>query len=386
MIPYGRQDVIEEDIEAVCEVLRSDYLTQGPKVGEFERLLCDKFGSRYGVAVSNATASLHIACLALGLSSGDILWTSPITFVASANCGLYCGAEVDFVDIDPVSFNICPKKLQQKLNESCKLNKLPKILVVVHLAGQSANMNIIKNLCDKYNVKIIEDASHAIGGKFNGRYIGSCHFSDVTVFSFHPVKIVTTGEGGIALTNDKEIARQMQLLRSHGITRDGEEMIGIPTGPWYYEQQMLGMNYRMTDIQAALGISQFKRLDSYILKRNSIAEYYNTKLQGIGLSTPYIASNVYSSYHLYIITLGDDILNKVGHRKIFERLRARDIGVNLHYMPVHLQPYFAKLGFKPGDFKISEAYASSAISLPIFPTLNRFDQDKVILALKEAIK
>jgi UDP-4-amino-4,6-dideoxy-N-acetyl-beta-L-altrosamine transaminase len=384
MIPYGRQDIRQEDIEAVVEVLRSDYLTQGPVVPKFETAVAQHVGAKHAVALNSATSALHIACLALGLQHGDWLWTSPITFVASANCGLYCGASVDFVDIDPKTYNICPIELEKKL-VSAKLNyKLPKIVVVVHLCGQPCEMESIKKLSQKYGFKVIEDASHAVGGKYKGQYVGAGRYSDITVFSFHPVKIITTAEGGMALTNCDILARKMALLRSHGITRDEKEMTHPSDGPWYYQQIDLGYNYRMTEIQAALGLSQMQRLDEYVEQRHLLATRYNQLLSELPLTLPWQHPDSYSALHLYVVRLQKNTTNNQ-HRRVFEDLRGRGIGVNLHYIPVHCQPYYIKMGFKVGDFPQSESYYAEAISLPIFQTLTYSQQDQVIDALHKVI-
>ena len=384
MIPYGRQDITEEDIDVVVEVLRSDFLTQGPVVPQFEEAVRAHVGANYAVAVNSATSALHIACLALGLGPGDWLWTSPITFVASANCGLYCGAKVDFVDIDSRTYNLSPLALEGKLLAAEKEGRLPKVLVAVHLCGQSCDMGSIYALCRKYNVKIIEDASHAIGGKYKGQYVGSCRYSDVTVFSFHPVKIVTTGEGGMALTNDFGLAEKMNLLRTHGITRDERLMTKAPDGPWYYQQLELGFNYRMTDIQAALGASQMRRVNEFVSKRHELANRYNNELAQLPLVTPYISQDAYSAYHLYVIRLELTKINKT-HKEVFELLREKGIGVNLHYMPVYKQPYYEEMGYSENEFPEAKAYYSEAISLPIYPGLNFAEQDKVIGALTAAL-
>lgn len=385
MIPYGRQHITQDDIDSVTEILKSDFLTQGPKVPLFEESLINKVGAKYGVAVNSATSALHIACMSLNLSKGDILWTSSVTFVASANCGVYCGASIDFVDIDLDTYNICMIALEKKLKLAKKENKLPKILVVVHLCGQSTNMDKIFKLSKKYNFKIIEDASHAIGAKYKNNYVGDCKYSDITVFSFHPVKIITTAEGGMAVTNSEEIAHKMQLYRSHGITRDEKFMTESSHGPWFYQQIDLGFNYRMTELQAALGISQIKRLDEYISKRHEIAEMYNQRLSELDIITPKQCIESYSSYHLYVIRLNLKKLKKT-HKEIFIDLRSNGIGVNLHYIPLYLHPYYEKMGFDKKLFPNSETYYSEAISIPIFQTLKNEDfqivcdvLDKVIL-------
>lgn len=381
MIPYGRQDISEDDVKAVLEVLRSDYLTQGPKVPAFEKAIAARTKAGYGVAVNSATSALHIACLALELGAGDFLWTSPITFVASANCALYCGAKIDFVDIDSETFNICPDKLEAKLKAAELTGRLPKVIVAVHMAGQPADMKRIKNLSDMYGVHIIEDASHSIGAKYRDAPVGNCAFSDITVFSFHPVKIITTAEGGMALTNDQQIFARMEQLRSHGITRDANLMTNEPDGPWYYQQIRLGWNYRMTEMQAALGLSQMTRLDSFIARRSQLADAYDTALAKLPLKCPGRLRDAKSSWHLYVIRLND----ATRHRIVFEELRAAGIGVNLHYIPVHLQPFYRELGFSTGNFPTSEDYYSRAISIPIHPGLEDSQQDYIVSALSKAV-
>ena len=379
-IPYGRQDITEADIEAVTEVLRSDWLTQGPTVPNFEQAVADSCSASYAVAVNSATSALHIACLALGLGPGDWLWTSPNTFVASANCGLHCGAQIDFVDIDPRTYNLCAKGLARKLEQTKGEGRLPKIVVPVHFAGQPCDMAAIHNLSREYGFKIIEDASHAIGGSYLGQTIGNCRYSDVTIFSFHPVKIITTAEGGMALTNDGDVAGCMQRLRTHGITRDPALMSHEPDGPWYFEQIELGLNYRMTDLHAALGLSQLNRLDNYIERRRALALRYDEQLAGLPVVTPWQHPDGQSAWHLYVIRLQLDELTRT-HRQVFEGLREQGIGVNLHYIPVHTHPYYRGLGFTAGSFPEAERYYSEAISLPMFPSMTDEDQDQVIAAL-----
>ncbi|MFI3119763.1 MAG: UDP-4-amino-4,6-dideoxy-N-acetyl-beta-L-altrosamine transaminase [Methylococcaceae bacterium] len=383
-IPYGRQDISDADIQAVVEVLRSDYLTQGPAVPAFEKSIADYCNTQYALAVNSATSALHIACLALGVGPGDTVWTSPITFVASANCALYCGARIDFVDIDPRSYNLSVERLAEKLAQAEKAGLLPKVVIPVHLCGQPCDMAGIHALAQRYGFKIIEDASHAIGGQYRGQPIGNCNYSDITVFSFHPVKIITTGEGGMALTNDAQLAKRMQLLRSHGITREANEMTQAPDGPWYYQQIELGFNYRMTDLQAALGISQMQRLDEFIARRHALAERYDNKLAAFPIVTPWQHPDSYSGRHLYVIRLKTDLITK-SHREVFEALRAADIGVNVHYIPVYRQPYYENLGFKPGHCPEAEHYYSEAISLPMYPALTEAQQDRVITALQKAM-
>lgn len=384
MIPYGKQEITTQDVDAVLKVLTSDFLTQGPKVPAFEKAVTSFTGSQYGCAVSSATSALHIACLALELGKGDVLWTTPITFVASANCGLYCGAEVDFVDIDPDTYNLCPKNLEQKLVKAKKSGKLPKVLVAVHLCGQSCDMKRIHELSLEYNFKVIEDASHAIGGSYQQIKIGSCKYSDITVFSFHPVKIVTTAEGGIAVTNDEVLYSKMSLYRSHGITRDKSQMTSEPHGGWYYEQIDLGFNYRMTELQAALGVSQMTRLKEFVSRRHELAERYNKLLEGLPITLPYQLENTYSGLHLYVVRLKLSEINKT-HKKVFEELRESGVGVNLHYIPVHTQPYYKKMGFDWGDFPEAEKYYSEAISIPMFHSMTYKQQDLVVEALQKVL-
>lgn len=384
MIPYGRQEISQADIDAVVGVLESDFLTQGPMVPRFEQCVAEHVGARHALAVNSATSALHIACLALGLTSGDTLWTSPITFVASANCALYCGAEVDFVDIDPRTYNLCPAALARKLEQAKATGTLPKIVVAVHLCGQPCDMAAIHQLAQQYGFKVIEDASHAIGGKYRGEFIGSGRYSDITVFSFHPVKIITTAEGGMVLTNDADLAQRMSLLRSHGITRDPEQMTHEADGPWYYQQIGLGFNYRMTELQAALGVSQMQRLDNFVARRHELAQRYDDLLSGLPLTTPWQHPDSYSGLHLYVIRLDLDKCTR-SHLEIFQHLRAAGVGVNLHYIPVHTQPYYQKLGFRSGDYPQAEQYYREAISLPMYQSLSDEQQDEVVTALRQAI-
>lgn len=384
MIPYGRQDIIQADINAVIEVLQSDFLTQGPKVPLFEQTVANKVGAKHALAVNSATSALHIACMALGLGQGDWLWTTPITFVASANCGLYCGAQIDFIDIDPRTYNLCPKALETKLATAEKGDQLPKVLVVVHLCGQPCDMQAIHTLSQRYGFKVIEDASHAIGGKYQGEYIGSGRYSDITVFSFHPVKIITTAEGGMALTNDDELAEKMNLHRSHGVTRDPNLMTHEPDGPWYYQQVELGYNYRMTELQAALGISQMERLDAVVVRRHELAKRYDLFLRELPLTAPWQHPESYSGLHLYVIRLKLEKISAT-HREVFESLREQGIGVNLHYIPVHTQPYYQDLGFRWGDFPEAERYYGEAISLPMYQGLTDQQQDEVVEALTKTL-
>ena len=386
MIPYGRQEITEADIAEVEKVLRSDFLTQGPTVPKFEKSIANYCGASNAVAVNSATSALHIACLALGLKSGDYLWTSPNTFVASANCGRYCGANIDFVDIDPKTYNMSVDALSIKLEQAEKKKKLPKIVVPVHFAGQPCDMPAIHELSKRYGFKIIEDASHAVGASYNKIKVGSCTHSDITVFSFHPVKIITTGEGGMALTNNEDFANRMLRLRAHGITNDQALMQQRPQNEiWNYQQIELGFNYRMNDIQAALGLSQMKRLDDYVKIRHELAEVYDREFSNLQITTPFQSPGVYSSYHLYPIRIKE--ITKVAiQQKIYEKLRKDSIAVNLHYIPVHRQPYYENLGFKKEDFPESEQFHREVISLPMFPSLTNQQQDSVIQSLVTEIK
>lgn len=381
MIPYGRQDITPEDIAAVEAVLRSDFLTQGPAVPGFEQALAAYCGAARGVAMNSATSALHVACLALGLGPGDCLWTSPNTFVASANCGLYCGAEVDFVDTDPATYNMSVAALEARLVAAAAEGRLPKVVIPVHFAGQSCEMRAIHALGQQYGFRIIEDASHAVGATYLGEPVGNCRYSDITIFSFHPVKIITTAEGGMAMTNDPALAERMERLRSHGITRDPAAMAWDSEGPWYYQQVELGYNYRITDLQAALGHSQLARLDDYVARRHAIAARYDAALAGLPLTTPWQHPDSRSALHLYPIRLHD----AARRREVFEALRAAGIGVNVHYIPVHTQPHYHRLGFRPGDFPEAERYYAGAISLPMFPTLTPAQQDEVVAALARVL-
>jgi UDP-4-amino-4,6-dideoxy-N-acetyl-beta-L-altrosamine transaminase len=381
MIPYGRQEITQQDIDAVVDVLNSDFLTQGPKVPEFEKSLTGFSGAKHALAVNSATSALHIACLALGVKEGDVVWTTPVTFVASANCALYCGADVDFVDIDPKTYNLSPSKLKEKLEYAqAQKNPLPKVVILVHLCGQSCDMKAIGDLSKEYGFSIIEDASHAIGGSYQEDVIGSCKYSDITVFSFHPVKIITTAEGGAALTNSDSLAEKMALFRSHGITRDPALMQGEPDGSWYYQQIELGFNYRMTELQAALGVSQMQRLNEFVAARHHLAKRYNSLLNQLPVITPFQLDNTYSGLHLYVIRLKLDKIN-LTHQQVFNALRENGIGVNLHYIPIHLQPYYQNMGFKYGDFPAAEHYYQEAISLPMFHIMTEQQQDEVVSVL-----
>ena len=385
MIPYGKQDINQADINSVIDVLRSDFLTQGPQVPLFEKIVADYCSAEFGVAVNSATSALHIACLSLGLGKGDWLWTSPNSFVSSANCGLYCDAKIDFVDIDPQTYNLSATELEKKLIQAKQENKLPKVVIPVHFAGQSCNMKKIHYLGQEYGFKIIEDASHAIGSMYLEKPTGGCQYSDITVFSFHPVKIITTAEGGLATTNSKEIAEKMRLFRSHGITRDKSLMTIDPGGDWYYQQVDLGFNYRMTELQAALGISQMQRLDEFVAKRHILQERYDFLLSTLPIIKPYQEKDSYSALHLYPIQIK---LNKVSKNReqIFNALLESGIGVNVHYIPIHTQPYYLQFGFSEGDFPNSEAYYSGAISIPLFHTMTAEQQDTVIDALKRVLQ
>ena len=385
MIPYGRQDINQADIDAVVEVLRSDYLTQGPTVPAFEKAVATYCGAQHGVAVNSATSALHLACLALGVGKGDVVWTTPITFVASANCALYCGAGVDFVDIDPQTYNLSVERLAEKLVLAEISGLLPKVVIPVHLCGQPCDMAGIHALSKQYGFKIIEDASHAIGGRYKDEPIGNCRYSDITVFSFHPVKIITTGEGGMSLTNDEQLAKKMKLLRSHGITSEPADMHQRPPQElWNYQQIALGFNYRMTDIHAALGLSQMERLDEFVTKRHDISKRYDQMLSGLPVVTPWQHSDSYSSYHLYVIRLKLDEISR-SNRQTYEAMRAAGILINLHYIPVYRQPYYEQMGFKTGYCPESEHYYSEAISIPLYPGLSDAEQEQVAKALQQAI-
>lgn len=385
IIPYGRQDINQSDIDALIAVLQSDFLTQGPAVPAFEKAVADHCGVQHAVAVNSATSGLHIACLALGVGKGDIVWTTPTTFVASANCALYCGATVDFVEIDPRTYNMSVERLAEKLAVAEKSSKLPKVLIPVQLCGQPCDMAGIYKLGQQYGFKIIEDASHAIGGKYQGEPIGNCRFSDITVFSFHPVKIITTGEGGMAVTNDAALAKHLRLLRSHGISSAVADMQARPPQEiWNYQQIDIGFNYRMTDIQAALGASQMTRLKEFVTKRFAIAKRYDQLLSGLPVLTPYQHEDGYSSYHLYVIRLKLAEINKT-QRQVYEAMREAGILVNLHYIPVYRQPFYEKMGFKAGYCPQAEQYFSEAISIPMFPKLTIDQQDFVVQTLLDIL-
>jgi UDP-4-amino-4,6-dideoxy-N-acetyl-beta-L-altrosamine transaminase len=384
MIPYGRQSISRQDIDAVVAVLRSDWLTQGPMVPRFERAVSEGVGAKHAVAVNSATSALHMSCLALDLGPGDRLWTSPNTFVASANCALYCGARVDFVDVDPRTYNLSTAALAAKLEEAERSGALPKVVVPVHFAGQCCDMAGIHALSRRYGFKVIEDASHAVGGRYLNGAIGGCAFSDITIFSFHPVKIITTAEGGMALTNNAELADRMRRLRTHGITREPREMERVDQGDWYYEQRDLGFNYRMTDMQAALGLSQHGRLDEFIARRRQIARGYHESLADLPLILPVEQPGTESSFHLYVVQVDPDKA-KVGRRALFDHLRKAGIGVNVHYIPVHTQPYYRRMGFCQGQYPVAEKYYMHAISLPMFAALSDVDIERVVNALKEGL-
>lgn len=378
MIPYGRQNISTQDIQSVVEILSSEWLTQGPMVEKFECVLAEYVGAKYAISTANATAALHLACRALGLGQGDILWTSPNTFLASANCALYCGASVDFVDIDPDSYNMCPHALEEKLYTASKSGKLPKIILPVHFGGESCEMRRISELAKQYECFIVEDASHAIGANFEEQKVGSCQYSDIAVFSFHPVKIMTTGEGGIATTNQIMLAEKMRNLRSHGMTRNEKNMTKPSEGAWYYQQIDLGYNYRLTDIQSALGLAQLTRISQFIERRRYLVNRYHQKLANVSVQRPVAHSLHESSWHLYVIQVDN-------RKKVFDTLREKNIGVNVHYIPVHTQPYYQKMGFKTGDFPEAEKYYSRAITLPLYYDLTDENQDIVIEALKDSI-
>lgn len=384
MIPYGRQEISEADIQAVIAVLRSDWLTQGPAVPAFEKAVAEYCGVRHAVAANSATSALHLACMALEVGPGDRVWTSAITFVASANCARYCGAEVDFVDIDPRTYNMSVERLAQKLANAEKAALLPKAVIPVHLCGQPCDMAGIHALSRRYGFKVVEDASHAIGGSYQGETIGNCRYSDIAVFSFHPVKIITTAEGGMAMTNDSKLAKRMQLLRTHGITRDAEDMTHEPDGPWYYQQTELGFNYRMTDVQAALGLSQMRRLEEFHARRHAIARRYDAILGDLPVVTPWQDPDGISGLHLYVVRLKLDAIGKT-HPEVFTALRAAGIGVNLHYIPLYHQPYYERMGFKRADFPEAERYYAEAITLPMYPQLSDANLDFVRDKLHQAM-
>lgn len=384
MIYYGKQSINEDDVAAVDAVLRSDFLTQGPAIERFERKVADYCGAKYAVAVTNATSALHIACMAAGLKAGDSLWTSPITFTASANCGRYCGADVEFVDIDAKTYNMDARVLEEKLSKAKKVGRLPKVVVPVHLAGQSCDMKYIHRLAREYGFTVLEDASHATGADYLGKKVGSCEFSDMTVFSFHPVKIITTGEGGMVLTNNEELYKKLCLYRSHGITRDADLMTHASDGPWYYQQVDLGFNYRMTDIQAALGASQMDRLDEFVARRRELAVRYNELLKDLPLRMPFVMEGANPSWHIYVVRV-DFARVKKTKAEIFREMRERGITLNLHYIPVHTQPYYEALGHKPEECPLALDYYREAMTLPLYYALTNEEQDKIVAALREVL-
>lgn len=383
MIPYGRQIISDDDIECIVDVLKSDYLTQGPKVPTFERAVANYCNAQHAVAFNSATSALHIACLALNVGDGDIVWTSPISFVASANCALYCDAHIDFVDIDLTTGNMCVEALATKLVRAKELNKLPKVVIAVHLAGQSCDMQAIHRLSLQYNFQIIEDASHAIGAKYLGHPVGNCAYSDITVFSFHPVKIITTAEGGMAVTNNRELQQRLSLLRSHGITADPAQMEGENHGPWYYEQVALGFNYRMSELHAALGISQLQLLDKFVEKRNQLAQIYAKQFDALDISYLAVSSDCYSSYHLFVLQLDTDCAET--HKRVITDLREQKVFAHVHYIPIHLQPYYQKLGFKQGDFPNAELYYQQAVTIPLYPDLKPEQQAEIVEKIKNIL-
>jgi UDP-4-amino-4,6-dideoxy-N-acetyl-beta-L-altrosamine transaminase len=379
MIPYGRQDVSDEDIADVVKTLKSAFLTQGPAVEAFEDAVATYCGARHGVSANSATSALHIACLALGVGKDDLAWTTPNTFVASANCARYCGAEVDFVDIDPLTLNMSADRLAEKLATAKREGRLPKVVIPVHFSGRSADMSAIGALREEYGFSVIEDASHAIGGRYRNTAIGACPHSDITIFSFHPVKIVTSGEGGMALTNDAILAEKMALFRSHGVTREPSLMQEPTDGPWSYQMVDLGLNYRLTDIQATLGLAQMRRLDPFVQRRNALAARYDALLADLPITRPAAVHDGFSAWHLYVIQTEN-------RRAVYDRLRASGIGVNVHYIPVHLQPYYRDLGFNSGDFPASEAYYDHAITIPLFAAMTDAEQDQVVTCLAGALR
>ena len=385
MIPYSRQNINQADIDAVVAVLHSDYLTQGPTVPAFEEAISTRVGAKYAVAVSSATSALHIACLALGVGKGDSVWTTPITFAADANCAIYCGAMVDFVDIDPRTYNLSVDRLAEKLALAKKAGTLPKVVIPVHLCGQPCDMAGIHELSHQYGFKIIEDASHAIGGKYKGEPIGNGRYSDITIFSFHPVKIITTGEGGMAVTNDADLAKHLRLLRSHGITSTPADMQSRPTHEiCNYQQIILGFNYRMTDLQAALGLSQMHRLDEFVTQRHAIAKRYDQVLSNLPVITPWQHADGYSAFHLYVIRLRLNEINQ-SHRQVYDALLAAGININLHYIPIYRHPYYERMGFNTENYPEAESYYCEAISIPLYPGLTTAQQDQVVAEIRMAL-
>lgn len=381
MIPYGKHLVDEDDIDAVVEVLRNQFLTQGQVVPQFEKALCDYTGAKHCVAVNSATSGLHVACLAAGVGQGDLVWTVPNSFVASANCALYCGAQVDFVDINPSTRNIDLDALDNKLQAAAEQNRLPKVLIVVHFSGLSCDMQRIQALTQAYSVILIEDAAHGLGGSHRGAKIGSCVHSDMAVLSFHPVKSITSAEGGAVLTNQSQLLQKMQLFAKHGVTKDAALYLGESHGPWYYQQLELGYNYRLSDMQAALGLSQLTKLDSFIQRRAEIAKVYDQALAHLPLKLPLVEPESQSAWHLYMVEL-----TQHNRQSIYQQLHAKGVAVNVHYIPIHLQPYYQRLGFKEGDFPQSEHFYQNALTLPLFPSLSEKEQATVIQALEEVLQ
>ncbi|MCO4784896.1 MAG: UDP-4-amino-4,6-dideoxy-N-acetyl-beta-L-altrosamine transaminase [Marinomonas atlantica] len=381
-IPYGRQSISVADVEAVCEALTSDFLTQGPIVGQFEQAVAQLSGCQFGVAANSATSALHVACLALGVGSEDIVWTTPNTFIASANCAVYCGAKVDFVDIDPQTYNLCTVQLAEKLMRAKTENRLPKVVIPVHFAGHPCDMRAIYELSKHYGFSVIEDASHAIGAKYKGTPVGN-RYSDICIFSFHPVKVMTSAEGGMAVTNNEALADHMRLLINQGITKNKRDFDTRAPGDWYYEQQTLGFNYRMTELQAALGLSQLNRLDSFIKRRRELVQRYYQLLSGLPIQLPGEADYAFSSWHLFPIVLNEALTEQ--RPAIFQYLREHDIGTQVHYIPVHTQPFYKQMGFSWGQFPVAEEYYARTLSLPLFPELSDTDQEYVVQTLKDAI-
>lgn len=385
-LPYGRQEITETDVESVLRVLQSDFITQGPVVERFESGIATYCEAEHALAVNSATSALHLACLALDVGPGDLVWTSPNTFVASANCARLCGADVDFVDVDPQTYNLCAERLKEKLElASVKGSALPKVVIPVHFAGQSCDMKSIRRLADQYDFRIIEDASHAIGGRYLNAPIGNCAYSDISVLSFHPVKIITTGEGGMALSNQTHLYERMKLLRTHGVRKLADSSIESDE-PWRYEQSVLGLNYRLTDIQAALGLSQLKRLDDYVARRHELAERYDTQLSTIGLTLPQQFNDSYSALHLYPVLVDDPSDTGAARRQLYHAMIAQGIGVNVHYIPVHSQPYYQELGHRVGDYPIAESYYARTLTLPLFGSMSDEEQDRVVEALYECLE
>ncbi|MFT4727620.1 MAG: UDP-4-amino-4,6-dideoxy-N-acetyl-beta-L-altrosamine transaminase [Granulosicoccus sp.] len=377
-LPYGRQEITQSDKDAVMNVLESDFITQGPEVERFESTVASYSHAQYAVAVNSATSALHLACLALGVGQGDLVWTSPITFVASANCARLCGADVDFVDVDPRTYNLCADALGEKLLSASRSGRrIPKVVIAVHFAGQSCDMRQIKKLADEYNFRLIEDASHAIGARYLDKPVGNCRYSDICVFSFHPVKIITTAEGGLALCNDKKLYEKIKLCRTHGVVKQPTTSDPFDE-PWRYEQQALGLNYRLTDIQAALGTSQMHRLDAYVARRHELAGKYDKMLSAIGLTLPYQSEDSFSAFHLYPVLAGYEGDGGAGRRALYHAMAEQGLGVNVHYIPVHTQPYYRALGHQLGDYPKAEAYYERTLSIPLFGCMTDEEQNRVI--------